>query len=617
MLFAGEKRKTFDYVNARTKYLAYSSYYFSTFTTSFRGIKTANGIEKDPQNIVNQLGNFFENHFSLPEHNTDNTTHTRSIIAYEQIGYLPNMPLSLITLNQVEKQWLKFSPKKSLDSMKTSAFLLKNLPIEYMKIITVLFNKCASKGNVFEGGKHAKVICLSKDGIYPEENRLRPISLLPNLGKWFERCVHEQIQHWCKEKGIFCDEQSGFTPNRRLQTRILSICEDLRLTVAANNRPALLIFVDFLSAFDKMWYPVLIANLIELDMPLPLIKWIYQWLQGRTMSVYHGEKTSKNVKILIGAPQGSVLAATLFRLHIHFLPKYFFRFCSHLFADDLALLLKGALEKKLSENVLELEEQAKIAMRALSTFSENYLLPVNTKKTKAMLIHSAVAPSTPRVFFQNQPVEFVSFFKYLGVEIRTKLGWGNYIKSRILKIRNTYNALKQIYRQIPITLINIRRRLFYAFSLPHFMWLFSTWFYFTEKQQNEVEHVYASGLRIVYSLWGWDDYTVFVLSREKSLMDYLYNYWLRLKKHLDISHEAIEYQQTWEAYLIATSPSKVYYKSMGFRKNSIFPNRLAARAHHLNLDLFSFFSIHENQYGIFRKSSSVLERFVYKYLYPP
>jgi hypothetical protein len=81
-------------------------------------------------------------------------------------------------------------------------------------------------------------------------------------------------------------------------------------------------------------------------------------------------------------------------------------------------------------------------MQALSTFSENYLLPVNVKKTKAMLIHSAVAPSEPKVFFQNQPVEFLSCFRYLGVEIRTKLDWGQYIKSRVIKIRNTYSALK-------------------------------------------------------------------------------------------------------------------------------------------------------------------------------
>jgi len=418
-------------------------------------------------------------------------------------------------------------------------------------------------------------------------------------------------------QGIYTDEQSDFTPNRRLQTHILSICEDLRLTIAADNRPALVIFIDFLSAFDKMWYPVLIANLIELDMPLPLIKWIFQWLQGRTMAIDYGDSISKHIEIQIGAPQGSVLAATLFRLHIHFLPKYFFRFCSHLFADDLALLLKGALEKKLSQNILELEEQAKIAMKILSTFSENFLLPVNVKKTKAILIHSAVAPSEPKVFFQNEPIEIVPCFRYLGVEIRTKLGWGRYINSRVAKIRNTYNALKQIYRQIPIKLIDIRRRLFYAFALPHCIWLFITWFYFSEKQQNEIEHLYASGLLIVYGLWGWDDYTVFVLSREKTLMDYLYTYWLKLKKHLDTAHEALEYRQTWEAYLIATAPNHSHYKSMGFRKNSIFPNRLAERAHHVNLDLFTFFNIHEKQHLIFKRSSSVIERFIFKYLFPP
>lgn len=115
-------------------------------------------------------------------------------------------------------------------------------------------------------------------------------------------------------------------------------------------------------------------------------------------------------------------------------------------------------------------------------------------------------------------------------------------------------------------MIDIRRRLFYAFTLPHFIWLFITWFYFSEKQQNEIEHLYATGVRIVYELWGWDDYTVFVLSTDKTLMDYLYTYWLRLKKHLDTAHEGLEYQQGWEAYLIATVPDHIHYKSMDFRK---------------------------------------------------
>ena len=68
---------------------------------------------------------------------------------------------------------------------------------------------------------------------------------------------------------------------RRLQTRIFSLVENLRLTVTACNKPALTIFVDFLSAFDRMWYPALITNPHDLGMPLPLLKWVQSWLQDR------------------------------------------------------------------------------------------------------------------------------------------------------------------------------------------------------------------------------------------------------------------------------------------------------------------------------------------------
>ncbi|CAF3467508.1 unnamed protein product [Rotaria socialis] len=74
------------------------------------------------------------------------------------------------------------------------------------------------------------------------------------------------------------------------------IGEDLRLTVAAPNRPALVIFVDFLSAFDRMWFPALITHLQDLDMALPHIHSILSWLQNRSFSIHFGKDSSKNIK---------------------------------------------------------------------------------------------------------------------------------------------------------------------------------------------------------------------------------------------------------------------------------------------------------------------------------
>ena len=102
--------------------------------------------------------------------------------------------------------------------------------------------------------------------MYPSPDRLRGISLLVNIGKCFERIIHNRILKWCIDKNISTDEQSGFAPGRRLQTRLLSLIDELRVTIAAKNRPALIIFVDFLSAFDRIWIPALIAYLYELGM---------------------------------------------------------------------------------------------------------------------------------------------------------------------------------------------------------------------------------------------------------------------------------------------------------------------------------------------------------------
>ena len=54
------------------------------------------------------------------------------------------------------------------------------------------------------------------------------------------------------------------------------------------------------------------------------------------MFISHGDASSEKFRVFVGAPQGSVLATLLFRLHIHFLVSYFPQITRHLFADDLA-----------------------------------------------------------------------------------------------------------------------------------------------------------------------------------------------------------------------------------------------------------------------------------------
>jgi len=217
---------------------------FKPYSPAFRGLKTPKGVVKNKQEIADQLADFYEKHFAEPIFDSKNHFHLECLKAYERIKQAPKLSLEQIKIDEVILQWKKFAPKKSLDSVENSAFLLKQLPPDYLGTITVLFNRCAIEGQFFEGAKVAKGIFLSKDGAYPTVDRLRSISLLPNLGKIFERVLVARIEKWCIDKGIHLDEQSGFTAKKRLQTRILGIVEDLSLTIAAPNRPALALFVD-------------------------------------------------------------------------------------------------------------------------------------------------------------------------------------------------------------------------------------------------------------------------------------------------------------------------------------------------------------------------------------
>lgn len=97
---------------------------------------------KDPKGIVDTLANHYEQHFTEPTPDMNNVMHQKFISIYNKIALLPNIPLDIIPINEIIKEWRKMSSKISTDSVGTSAFLLKKLPEQYLKIITVLFNKC-------------------------------------------------------------------------------------------------------------------------------------------------------------------------------------------------------------------------------------------------------------------------------------------------------------------------------------------------------------------------------------------------------------------------------------------------------------------------------------------
>jgi hypothetical protein len=156
--FSKDKRdKKIQHMKEGQNIWSHVRHVFKPYSPTFRGLTTPNGVVKDKQEIADQLAEFYEKHFAEPAFDSKNSFHIECLEAYERIKIAPRFPLDQIKIEEVILQWKRFAPKKSLDSVENSAFLLKQLPLQYLGTITILFNRCAAEGQFFEGAKIAKL----------------------------------------------------------------------------------------------------------------------------------------------------------------------------------------------------------------------------------------------------------------------------------------------------------------------------------------------------------------------------------------------------------------------------------------------------------------------------
>ena len=138
-------------------------------------------------------------------------------------------------------------------------------------------------------------------------------------------------------------------------------------------------------------------------MPIVIIKWIYNRLQCRSISIHFGDIRSRRFPTLVGTLSSRVI---LFRLHVRFLPYYFSKWpcmCSWMIYS--ATYHGRPSETTFSKCYRIGGEDENCSRTIRGNFADDNILPVNSNKTKALLFHS--------------------------VQISTKLGWGDLINDRI------------------------------------------------------------------------------------------------------------------------------------------------------------------------------------------
>lgn len=238
-----------------------------------------------------------------------------------------------LSVNEVSRAMKSLNTKCTAGVDEIPSFFLKSCHSILSQPLCYIFNATISSGTFPIAWKITKVVPIFKSGDKSDVKNYRPISIITNFAKIFERSIANHINH--SMLPIIADEQHGCINNRSTSTNLICITEYINQTIA-NGHQLDVIYTDLAKAFDRVDHDILFSNLSLLNLHPDLFTLLKSYLVGRPNIVQYNGFSSHSFVPTSGVPQGSVLGAPLFNLFINDVTK-FLNVNKLLYVDDLKI----------------------------------------------------------------------------------------------------------------------------------------------------------------------------------------------------------------------------------------------------------------------------------------
>ena len=305
--------------------------------------------------------------------------------------------------------------------------------------------------------RDANIVTLYKNkGDKGDCNNYRGISLMSITGKAFARIILKRL-HLLATR-VLPESQCGFRSGRSTIDMIFAL-RQVQEKCQEQNVPLHIAFVDLTKAFDTVSRSGLYMVLEKIGCPPTLLQLIISFHNDMKATVQFDGCTSYSFDIKSGVKQGCVLAPTLFSIYFAVLLESAFKGSP----DDVYLKwrtdgflfnlsrLKAATKTTTSQirDLLFADNAAIVAhdestlqsmMNQLSTACTKFSLIISVKKT-VVLSQSQDVHSTATILLNNNPLEPVNKFCYLGSTVTSSLSLDEEISTRIGKAATTFGKL--------------------------------------------------------------------------------------------------------------------------------------------------------------------------------
>ena len=291
--------------------------------------------------------------------------------------------------------------------------------------------------------KKANVVPVFKKDDKTSVKNYRPISLLPILGKLFEKCIYDSIYEYFELNNLFSKCQSGFRKNDSCISQLLAITHEIFVGFDANpTQETHGVFLDISKAFDRVWHKGLLFKLKAHGIDGALLVLIQDFLSDRLQRVVLNGQSSSWREVLAGVPQGSILGPLFFLIFINDLPNNM-ESQVKIFADDTSLFSTSFdCTQKLNNDLERISQWAYQWKMSFNPDPKKQAVEVNFSK-------KAISENIQPLIFNNTTVNRVLVHKHLGLSLDSKLNFNDHLKEKIAKANKGIGLIRHLRAYIP------------------------------------------------------------------------------------------------------------------------------------------------------------------------
>lgn len=309
-----------------------------------------------------------------------------------------------------------------------------------------------------------------KSGDRLDIQNYRPVSLISNLAKIFEKIIKNRLYSYLKKYNIISNCQYGFQEGLSTEDAISNLTKRIYSSLDS-KQPSIAVFLDLAKAFDTVDFNILHSCLQNIGIRGNSLKLFKNYLNERKQFVQIKDVKSSPRKVICGVPQGTVLGPILFLIYINDL--FSLDSCAEIisFADDTVLFyndndwinLKNKIEKDLAKCFLFFNS------RLLTVnFNKTFFIPFSSYKNKQpdySTIETQIESNTIKI-------KSCETIKYLGIYVDKHLKWNEHIHFVTKKIR----SITYIFHELQNVLeLKDFKTLYHSLVEPHFRYGILAW----------------------------------------------------------------------------------------------------------------------------------------------